>query len=169
MILFIILFILIVAASAYLAYISMRDYYDLPEKIKNYSLFLIREPSALNVANLDKFLAESSAPILSFERLFKGSRSALVIYGPKQVLAKFPDFKLLELEDYTKDRKGRWYQFVAEADKDSFLVEKRFISFEQKPSVEMLSDYKKRKISPLGRETVKMSSTELLSAILLPQ
>lgn len=142
----------------------MKDYYDMPEK--GYSLFLIRNPQALEEGTLGKLLKESA--MFSFERLFRDNRSAIVLYAPKGVLEKFPEFKPLELEDYTKDRRGRWHQFVIQPDGANFLVETRVISFDQKPSAELVGEYKKRKISPLGKNTVKMSSKELLEAILLP-
>ena len=167
MILFIIIFILIIAVSAYLAYLSMRDYYDLPEKDKNYSLFLIRNPLGLTNETFSKLLKETE--VISFERLFRDSRSAIVLYAPTLLLEKFPEFKPLEIEDYTKDRRGRWHQFVIQPNGTNFLVETRIISFDEKPSAEIIGDFKKRKISPLGEKTVKMSSKELLEAILLPQ
>ena len=155
------------AISTYLAYLSMRDYYDLPEKEKDYSLFLIRNPEALGENVFSKLLKESD--MISFERLFRDSRSSVVLYAPKEILEKFPEFKPLEIEDYTKDRRGRWHQFVTQQNGTNFLVETRVISFDEKPSAELIGEYKKRKISPLGKNTVKMSPKELLEAILLPQ
>lgn len=145
----------------------MKDYYDLPEKEKSYSLFLIRNPQSLVEETFSKLLKETE--VVSFERLYRGDRSAVVLYAPKVLIEKFPEFKPLELEDYTKDRRGRWHQFVIQPSGTNFLVETRIISFDKKPFAEIIGDFKKRKLSPLGKETVKMSSKELLEAILLPQ
>lgn len=105
MILWIALFLLVISISFVLAVQSMRDFTHIPDFEKEYGLFLIRNTSALNKHLLDVFidyLAKSGAYI-SFERLFKGNKSTLVIFGPKTLLAKYDDIlNLLELEDYTK-------------------------------------------------------------------
>lgn len=106
MLLWLILFFAIIAISFFLAYQSMRDFQLKPEKLKlEYSLFLIRNATNFN----DEFLKSihstisSGGLIISIEKLFKGQRSALVIFGPKLVLNKFQsDLDLLELEDYSR-------------------------------------------------------------------
>lgn len=106
MILWVALFLLVVAISFVLALRSMRDYQDIPQKEKEeYGLFLIRQPGNFNAQILDHIgkalLADSL--IVSLERLFKGSQAALAIFGPKRVLDKFMEsLNLLELEDYTQ-------------------------------------------------------------------
>lgn len=104
MILWIILFFMIVAISFVLAMRSMRDYQEIPQKSQeDYGLFLIRQTGNLTTGVLDAILkpATSESFIISIERLFKGSESALTIFGPKKHLVKFSgDLNLLELEDY---------------------------------------------------------------------
>lgn len=102
MILWLILFILVIVLSFILAAKSMWDFQEIPSQEK-YSLFLIRKPQNLNKELLsslhDNFL--KSGWFLSFERLFKGNKSALVVFGPSGILKTYPSLDLLELEDYT--------------------------------------------------------------------
>lgn len=104
MILWIVLFLLVISISFVLAAKSMRDFTHIPDAQKEYGLFLIKNPGAINKHLLDSFidyLIKSDAYI-SFERLFKGNKTALVIFGPKVLLSKYDDIlNLLELEDYT--------------------------------------------------------------------
>ena len=104
MILWVVLFVLIVAISFVLAARSMRDFTEIPNKDEEYSLFLIRQPQKLNTKLLESIhndLAHSKS-IISFERLFKGNKSALVVFGPKKLLVTQQNLlDLLELEDYT--------------------------------------------------------------------
>lgn len=101
------LFFLVVVVSFFLAYRSMRDYKEeVGESDKEYSLFLIR-----NTQNLTQSFLQSikdllkSGKIISFERLFKGTNSALVVFGPKKILLTHAsNLGLVELEDYTKDK-----------------------------------------------------------------
>lgn len=168
------LFFIIIGVSAYFAYLSMKDFYELPEG-RVYGLFLLRNPNALNLGNLNKL--QSLGIILSIERLYRGSKSALVLYAPKETIAKFPDLKPLELEDYSRayniDKKNKsgelWRQFVVQGGQDGFKVEKRELQVAPKMDSKLLSDFRKRKITPLGKDTLKMNAEELLSAILLPQ
>jgi hypothetical protein len=103
MILWVILFFIIVAISFVLAYLSMKDYADIP-KSESYSTFLIQNVPALTADLLDALRNEAKADstIVSIERLFKGPRSALVIFTHKSLIAKYPALNSLELEDYTK-------------------------------------------------------------------
>lgn len=158
----------------------MRDFYELPGRA-SFGLFLIRDPNALNLGNLNKLQVEGRGFVLSLERLFKNSKSALVLYAPKDLIAKFPDFKPLELLDYSrayskaysKDKASEsgevWRQFVIQPDKDFFRVLKRELEVVAKMDPEQLSDFRKRKITPLGSSTIKMTSEQLLKAILLPR
>lgn len=83
----------------------MKDFTEIPQKSKlEYSLFLIRKSSNLTVSLLqsihDDLIKEGL--IVSLERLFKGSESALCIFGPKKILANYSDkLDLMELEDYS--------------------------------------------------------------------
>lgn len=106
MIFWFILFFLIVAISFLLAYQSMRDFQENPRLFKTeYALYLLRNPKALDEDLLKKLYEdmEKEGFIVSIERLFRGLESALVIYGPSQVLSRYASgLALLELEDYTK-------------------------------------------------------------------
>lgn len=104
MILWIALFILVLAISFILAVQSMRDYREISFLDDSYSLFLVRKIKALDRSVLSSLYDECLRLdlSLSFERLIKGKKSALVIFGPKRVIGKFISyFDLLELEDYT--------------------------------------------------------------------
>lgn len=102
MIIWLVLFVIIIAVSFILAYLSMRDFQEVPEKKLRYSVFLIQNPGVLTeglLSELHKLIKKGE--IISLERLFKGNESALVIFGPKEILQQFNDLHLLELEDYT--------------------------------------------------------------------
>lgn len=105
MTLWILLFLLVIAISFVLALKSMKDYQEIPEKTgTDYGLFLIKRSEALTKELLtsvhDNFL--KAGGIISFERLVKGDKSALVVFGPKGILTGFKDtLNLLELEEYT--------------------------------------------------------------------
>lgn len=103
MILWLILFLLVVAISFILAYQSMRDFQEKPESFGlEYGLFLIRNRQSFTPAVLDELHQATSKEglIFSIERLFKGNQSALVLFGPKEVLRDFAQLDLVELEDY---------------------------------------------------------------------
>lgn len=101
MILWIVLFILIVPLSYALALKSMKEFVQTPEV--DTSLYLIRNKHKFSEAlRLILHELQSSNLSIAFERLFKGKRSALVVFGPKKLLEKsVPILDLLELEDYT--------------------------------------------------------------------
>ncbi|MDO8573936.1 MAG: hypothetical protein Q7R77_04250 [Candidatus Daviesbacteria bacterium] len=105
MILWLVLFFIVIAISFVLAWQSMRDYREMPLKSKEeYALFLIRSTENLTAKTLSDIREHivKDGLIISFERLFKGKRAALTIFGPKWVLKKFTDsLALLELEDYS--------------------------------------------------------------------
>lgn len=96
---------LVVAISFVLAFMSMRDYRDIPQTSKDeYGLFLIRQTGNLNAETLRSlgYLMLSNGLIVSIERLFKGPQAALTIFGPRRILDKYTErLNLLELEDYT--------------------------------------------------------------------
>ena len=81
----------------------MKDYQEIPKLEKEYSIFLIRRPEFFTLQTLETISDLCKGKILSFERLFKGSSKALVIFGPKKILSgRFSEIlELLELEDYT--------------------------------------------------------------------
>lgn len=106
MLLWILLFLLIVAISFVLAFLSMKDYQEFPQQSKvEYGLYLIRQPQGLSAIYLDSIgrMLLDDGLLVSIERLFKGSRAALTIFGPKNILNQLSEnLNLLELEDYTE-------------------------------------------------------------------
>lgn len=102
MIIWLVLFVIIIFISFILAYLSMRDYQEVPEKKLQYSTFLIQNPDNFKAEVLDNLhQLIKRGETISLERLFKGDKSALVIFGPKEILQQFSNLNLLELEDYT--------------------------------------------------------------------
>lgn len=105
MILWLLLFALVIAISFVLAIKSMVDYHEIPSQTgQEYGLFLIRNRQALTKELLSLIYEDlaKSGLVLSLERLFRGSESALVIYGPKIILSPHTaSLDFLELEDYT--------------------------------------------------------------------
>lgn len=110
MILWIGLFVLVLAISFVLALKSMKDYQEIPIfSREDFSLFLIRNYQGLNEQMLSMLYEDliQSGLNISFERLFKGKESAIVIFGSSQILRKYKDtLNLLELEDYTNIELG---------------------------------------------------------------
>lgn len=81
----------------------MRDFLIKPDSKFEHGVFLVKNLANLNIQLLKSILRESSKAnlLVSFERLFKDSESALVIFGPKTLLLKYAmELNLLELEDY---------------------------------------------------------------------
>ena len=79
----------------------MRDFKKIPGE--DFGLFLIRKTKALDSIFLDSLHSDILRLDLniSFERLIKGDKSALVTYLPKALAQKYKDsLDLLELEDY---------------------------------------------------------------------
>lgn len=100
--LWIVLFVLIVLISAFLAWRSMKGYQELPEESLTHGLFLIKNLEALtgeSIARLHSFALNNNL-ILSLEKLFKGKDSAIVIFGPANLSENFQELGLVELEDY---------------------------------------------------------------------
>lgn len=121
----------------------MRNYQEISPHL-NKSLYLVRNQALINEVFANKLYEELTAnkTYISLERLFKGDKEALVIFGPQEILKKFPELNLLELEDYTevpedtinlwemmiKDKQGSslsplgvdeqfWFQMVIQAQK----------------------------------------------------
>lgn len=104
MYLLIILFILVVLISFFLALYSMRNFEMKPDSKVEYGTFLFRNLSNINPNSFAPLLEDLAKDnlLISFERLFKGREGVLIVYGPKNILANYRDqFNLLELEDYT--------------------------------------------------------------------
>lgn len=105
MIVWLILFLLVIGISFLLSLRSMKDFAEIPQKSKlEYSLYLIRKSSNLSVALLQSIHDDLTKKglVVSLERLFKGSESALCIFGPQKILSNYLDrLDLMELLDYT--------------------------------------------------------------------
>ncbi len=105
MLIWLLLFLTIVVISFVLALRSMGDFYEKPAKsAADFAPFLVRRPGAVTVDLLDDLYeaARQEGLLLAFERLFKGKRRALVIFGSRQMLQPFSEvLELLELEDYS--------------------------------------------------------------------
>jgi hypothetical protein len=131
------LFVLIIIASFILAYLSMKDYQETPAKSALFGIFLIQNPHHLNNAILNSQFHEISKirSVVTLERLFKGSKSALVMTGPKDVLRKYSEIlNLLELEDYTnidESAAAAWEVGVKEDVPRPLLIDDLFKDFVQ--------------------------------------
>ena len=88
----------------------MSDYREQPQNTAAlYSLFLIGKTQALTLELMTQLYQAALAgrTILSLERLFKGSKRALVVFGPRQLLHQHKEtLGLVELEDYSRIVKG---------------------------------------------------------------
>lgn len=105
MLIWIILFFIIIIASFVMALKSMSDYQEHPLNTGlKYSLFLIQNPEELTPQILEDIRHEAlkRKAIISLEKLFKGGKTALVIFTPQEIMNKFTKIlNLLELEDYS--------------------------------------------------------------------
>lgn len=105
MIIWAILFMAIILISFLLAFRSMRDYHEIPVHSQTvYSLYLIKNEDNLTEDLLTRInsIIDQKRLVISFERLCRGSKKALVVYGPVAVLKTFSgELNLMELEDYT--------------------------------------------------------------------
>ncbi|MBI2021606.1 hypothetical protein HYS93_01835 [Candidatus Daviesbacteria bacterium] len=101
----IILFIIVVLVSFYLAYTSMKGYRQFPARSLRYSLFLILNKHQFDLELLKKihYWAYQEGAIVSIERLFKGSDSALTIFAPTELIKELDSLKTTELEDYLEE------------------------------------------------------------------
>lgn len=109
MLIWVVLFLVVMGVSFVLAFRSMSDYREVPTSSVPFSVFLVGDPQALTLGNLQKlgeaFLRENL--IFSFERLFKGPKRALVVFGPVGVLQPYlQELKLTEIEDYSRTVTG---------------------------------------------------------------
>src|SRR3990167_440594 len=110
MLIWAILFLVVMGVSFVLAFRSMSDYREVPAPSVPFSVFLVGNPQALTLGNLQK-LGEAFIKgkfIFSFERLFKGPKRALVVFGPVDVLQPFSQsLGLTEIEDYSRTVTGK--------------------------------------------------------------
>lgn len=104
MIIWFVIFFIILFVSLVLAYLSMKDYQEIPKLEKEYAIYLVKKPQFLTLQILKMITDLTRGKILGFEKLFKGKSNALVIFGPKKIFdERFSEILgLLELEDYTK-------------------------------------------------------------------
>lgn len=81
----------------------MRDFLIKPNLGFEHGVFLVRNLSGFNLEILSLILEDCLRKDLyvSFEKLFKDSEAAFVIFGPKTIISKYQrELNLLELEDY---------------------------------------------------------------------
>lgn len=98
----IILFIIVVAVSAFFAYRSMRSFQELPSPQLGYTLFLVNNLKEFTLQTLDKLFQYSlnNNSYFSLEVLFKGPQVVLAIFAPKDISGYFQNLGLIEIEDY---------------------------------------------------------------------
>lgn len=114
MLIWVFLFLLNITVSFYLAWRSMKNYRQRPHHFRTDSgVFLVQNPTLFNQELLENLMesAKSQGIIISFERLFKGNKNALVLFGPSGFLSAYKGpLLLLELDDYsqkfTQDTQG---------------------------------------------------------------
>lgn len=158
MIFWLLIFLIILVASVLLAYSSMKNFPGIPDSKNQYGVFLVRSPNSLNSEILQLLKENNKNQTVSLERLFKGDRRALVIFGPRNTLNNFPELELLELEDYVNfsqeilafeigmkdgatfvasklsDDEEIWYQIILGFSKENFfLVQTRMAVISQSP------------------------------------
>lgn len=99
---YILLFIIIIAISAFLAFRSMKSFQEIPSATHKYSLFLLKNPKAFSLDTLTKLYAHSlsSKLIFSIEVLLKGNQAALALYAPASTASLLPELQPIEIEDY---------------------------------------------------------------------
>jgi hypothetical protein len=112
MLIWILLFVAIAGTSFLLALRSMKSYREKPSYFTTaYALYLLQKPQNLSddlLERIGSFNADEKL-MLSFERLFKGGRSALVVFGPLNNLNQYRDeLGLLELEEYSEKVQGEF-------------------------------------------------------------
>ena len=101
----VIIFLLIAIVSFVLALKSMVNFRQNPKDLSSdLGIFLIGKPENLTDELLDSLyqIGLKKRLILSLERLFKGKKSALVVFGERSIMNQFSQtLSLLELEDYS--------------------------------------------------------------------
>lgn len=91
-----------------MAWWSMKDFQDRPNHKFYHGVYLVQHPAMVTEQSLDKLYQLLTAkawqkldpPIVSFERVQKGSQNSLVLFAPRQVAEALTEWGLLELEDY---------------------------------------------------------------------
>lgn len=160
MVIWLILFFIVFSVSLFLAYRSIKDFQILPPYSVNTGLFLIKNTRGLTEEVLKGLFAGMvrEGSTVSIERVFKGSESALLVFGRKSILMPYSSIlDLLELEDYI-NIKGQmvffeetmpplapneqfWWQMVlfAELEESKFKVQIR-------TAITAQSDHKRREV-----------------------
>jgi hypothetical protein len=102
---FIISLLIVAVIAFFLTLRSMKGFEDVAQPKQEFTLFLIRNESAVNEELLQDLsqMAITNRCQISLERLMKGAQSVLVIFGPQTLLPQYPKLQLLELEDYLED------------------------------------------------------------------
>lgn len=98
----IIVFVVIIIASAFLAFRSMKNYAEVLPHGLSYSLYLVTNADAMNldfIYRIYEFSKELNSPI-SLERLIRGEDNVFVIYAPSGANSRLQDLGLMEIEDY---------------------------------------------------------------------
>lgn len=105
--LWVILFIVVVIISLFLAFRSMKDYQENPQEAKHltFALYLISQKNLIDEEVLKRIYQFSLKlnTIISFEFLKRGSDNALVVYAPTEFLTQFSALAPVELEDYLEN------------------------------------------------------------------
>lgn len=106
MLIWVALFLVVFLISLVLAFKSLSDYRENPLLAAvPYSVYLIQKPENLKAEVLKDLHTTTSQNklLVSFERLSRGERKALVVFGPPSIMHSFStDLGLLELEDYSQ-------------------------------------------------------------------
>lgn len=102
MIIFILTLVFIGVISFILAWRSMGGFEEEPKNSKSYSMYWVKNISLFNSQTVHKLYdcVNSVHGVCSFERLFKGNQSALVLFAPSQIVSCVPELELVEIEDY---------------------------------------------------------------------
>lgn len=135
MIFWVLLFILVVLISFFLAMQSMRNFREVPQaQEKDYGPFLIRKTMNITTDFLDQLHTQilKEGFIVSFERLFKGSESTLVLFAPRKIAQNYlTSLDLIEIEDYTDVPKEGilGFEMGTKADKNNKNLQNFFGNF----------------------------------------
>ncbi|MFH0937623.1 MAG: hypothetical protein V1808_05035 [Candidatus Daviesbacteria bacterium] len=127
------LFSLVMVVSLVLAFRSMSDYQERPLSLGlPYALYLVQKPEGLTTEIINRIHEGCLLDrlIISLERLFRGERTALVIFGPTKILRPLSeDLGLLEIEDYSLKVDGEFsaWEMGIKKEPESFLSLESFL------------------------------------------
>lgn len=111
----------------------MKDYRPPLNPKIDYGLFLIRKSTNLSSKLISSLSLHIGNNIISFERLFKGKESALLVYAPRDLLLPLnSELDLLEMEEYiTQSTKYSIYSWEFDLKSDVTQSENLFEDFPQ--------------------------------------